>query len=75
MTPEQHEKFLMALNNHKGFAIVSGYDSEMYNDILNIWTKKTKVATTEAATSKIEILWLNPAISERQHQLNIFEVI
>lgn len=75
MTDEQHELFLKTLNCHKGCAIVSGYDSDMYNDILSSWTKLMKVATTEAATKKQEILWLNPQISERQHQLSIFEVI
>jgi DNA adenine methylase len=75
MTPEEHEAFLKALNQHKVFAIVSGYGSDMYNDILSSWSKQAKVATTETATSKQEVLWLNPAISERHHQLNIFEVI
>lgn len=75
MTPEEHEKFLEKLNQHKGFAIVSGYDSEMYNDILSKWSKVMKVATTEAGTSKQEVLWLNPSITERHHQINIFEVI
>lgn len=75
MTEEEHEEFLKTLNNHEGFAIVSGYDSEMYNDTLTSWSKVTKMATTEAATSKQEVLWLNPQISERQKQLSLFEVM
>lgn len=75
MTDEQHETFLKALNRHKGYAIVSGYDSDMYNDILNSWTKLTKVTTTEAATLKQEVLWMNPKMNERNQQLNIFDVI
>lgn len=75
MSPEQHEEFLNGLNNHEGYAILSGYDSDMYNDILSGWSKITKMATTEAAAKKEEVLWLNPQISEQNRQMDIFEVI
>lgn len=76
MSIEQHESLLLALNNHSGFVMLSGYDSDMYNDILDGWTKKTKMATTEAGNKKQEVLWLNPRISESGYtQGSIFEVI
>lgn len=75
MTSEQHEDFLQKLTMHKGFAIISGYESDMYNDILSDWTKITKMATTEAAKSKEEVLWLNPNILEQHRQLDLFEAI
>ncbi|MEN2468115.1 DNA adenine methylase [Ornithinibacillus sp. JPR2-1] len=75
MTNEQHIRLLKTLNNHSGFVLLSGYDSELYNDLLPGWTKITKIAQTEAAQSKLEILWLNPAVSKKNSQLSIFEVI
>lgn len=75
MTIEQHESLLQSLNNHKGFVMLSGYDNDLYNDTLKGWSKKTKMATTDAANSRKEILWLNPRISETGHiQGSIFEV-
>lgn len=75
MKDEQHVELLEVLNKHSGFVLLSGYDSDLYNDLLQGWSKLTKVATTEAATSKTEVLWLNPAVTERNKQLNIFEVM
>ncbi len=74
MKNEQHVELLETLNQHEGYVLLSGYDSDLYNDILKGWTKLTKMATTEGAVSKQEVLWLNPAVSERNHQMNIFEV-
>lgn len=73
MDNDQHIKLLESLNAHSGFVLLSGYNSELYNDILTGWTKHTKMAKTEAASLKQEVLWMNPAVSERQMQLNIFE--
>ena len=75
MKDEQHVQLLDMLNKHSGFVLLSGYDSELYNDCLPGWSKLSKVTTTGAATSKEEVLWLNPAVTERNKQLNIFEVI
>ncbi len=75
MKNSEHEELLKALNSHKGFVLLSGYDSDLYNDLLAGWRKISKMATTEAATVKQEVLWINPQIIERNHQLNIFEVI
>lgn len=75
MDQEQHIELLEKLNHHAGYVILSGYDSELYNDLLTGWSKVTKMATTEAATHKEEVLWLNPAIIEQNRQLNIFEIV
>lgn len=75
MKDEQHVELLETLDRHSGYVLLSGYDNDLYNDILKDWTKVTKMATTEAAVSKQEVLWMNPVVSERNKQLNIFEVI
>jgi DNA adenine methylase len=75
MNNGQHIRLLETLNSHSGYVLLSGYDSELYNDLLTGWSKVTKMAKTEAASVKQEVLWLNPAVTERNKQLNIFEVI
>lgn len=76
MTMEEHEHLLQSLNDHSGFVMLSGYESDMYNDLLSGWTKTTKMATTDAANKRKEVLWLNPRIAESGHtQGSIFEVI
>lgn len=75
MKNNEHEELLKSLNSHKGFVLLSGYDSNLYNDLLPGWRKISKMATTEAATLKQEVLWMNPKMNERNQQLNIFDVI
>jgi len=72
MESNEHEKLLEVLNSHSGFVLLSGYDSDFYNDLLPGWRKISKMATTEASTIKQEVLWINPRITEENHQLNIF---
>ncbi len=74
MKDEQHIALLETLNKHNGYVLLSGYDSDLYNDLLKGWSKLTKMATTDAATSKQEVLWINPAVTERHKQLSIFDV-
>lgn len=76
MTDGQHEILLEALVNHKGYAMISGYNNDMYNDILQGWTRISKMATTEAAQEKCESLWLNPQIIEMGYiQGSLFEIV
>lgn len=75
MKNSQHENLLNGLVKHEGPVMLSGYESDLYNDILKDWSKVTRKTTTEAATSKEEVLWLNPRIIESHKQMNIFDVI
>lgn len=59
MTDEHHTELLEALLDHPGPVILSGYESDLYNDRLNGWTKLTRQATAENGFSRTEILWLN----------------
>lgn len=75
MKDSEHEELLLILNKHKGFVLLSGYDNDLYNDLLQGWSKLTKMSTTDAATSKQEVLWLNPAVTERNKQLSFFDIV
>ncbi|MFP7306409.1 DNA adenine methylase [Enterococcus faecalis] len=72
-TNHQHEELLTTLINHQGKVILSGYDSELYNDRLKDWNvikQQTKVGiTTKKKSNRTEVLWLN---YEPNEQINLF---
>ena len=59
MGDAEHEKLLKALLEHKGPAVVSGYESSLYNDFLDGWSKKTFQSRDQAGNKKNEVLWFN----------------
>lgn len=56
---DEHMKLLGLLKKHKGPVIISGYDSELYHDILNGWNKKYIRTNAEQGKQRIEVLWFN----------------
>lgn len=59
MTDQDHEDLLQALLQHKGPAILSGYDNDLYNDALKGWTKDTHMARNQLMKSAEETIWMN----------------
>lgn len=70
MTVEDHESLLKCLLSVKGMVIISGYDSDLYNDYLKGWRKEQKASRISAGSGtavKTETLWISPNISEVSH--------
>ncbi|MDI3415661.1 DNA adenine methylase [Pantoea sp. V106_11] len=68
MTPNGHEQLLAVARTLKGMVMISGYDSEIYNDMLGGWRKETKESRISAGRGtkvKTECLWLSPNIKEK----------
>lgn len=64
MNDIDHLELLKTLNNIAGIAIICGYPSEMYADMLSNWhsVSKNAAASSYRGTKKtVEMLWLNPA--------------
>lgn len=60
MTRGQHEELLDALLKSKAKILLSGYDSDLYNDALKDWHKeKIWSAARNSAKKKQEVLWMN----------------
>lgn len=59
MTDLEHLQLLKTIKDHKSKIIISGYDSELYNQILIGWKKINIMATTESKEKKVECLWVN----------------
>ncbi|MEZ9441608.1 DNA adenine methylase [Vibrio sp. 10N.222.54.F12] len=67
MTDAEHEQLLACLINLKGMVVLSGYDSDLYNDLLPGWFKKEKLSRISAGKGtklKVECLWVSPSCDE-----------
>lgn len=59
MGDKDHYEMLEALIEHKGPALISGYDNDLYKDMLHGWHREETLSMTNAGTMKKEILWMN----------------
>ncbi len=59
MEDNDHEELLDVLLKHKGFVIISGYDTETYNSMLSGWNKYETVSYSQTCSKKREIIWTN----------------
>lgn len=60
MTRQQHEELLDVLLKSKAKVLISGYESDLYNDALKDWHKeKIWSAARNSSKKKQEVLWMN----------------
>ena len=71
MDDAEHEQLLLALLEHKGPVLLSGYDNELYNELLKGWYRKETTAYSQVCSKKREILWMNFRPAETK-QLTLF---
>ena len=75
MTDNDHIKLLEQLNGVAGLVVLSGYDSDLYNDVLTGWIKyatSARISAGRGTATRTEVVWLNPSCSDRQAQKNLF---
>lgn len=59
MTEQDHVDLLAALFDHKGYVILSGYPSEMYDRELRGWRKIERRSYNQNSDPRTEVLWCN----------------
>lgn len=69
MSDDDHVALLTALKQHSGMVMLSGYDSEMYRDMLTNWHVESIKARAEGGVPRTECLWMNPMCIQRQPRL------
>lgn len=59
MEDAEHVQLLETLLKHPGKVILSGYDNELYNDLLSGWRKESISTQAENGLKRIETIWMN----------------
>lgn len=66
---KEHEELIKILKNHSETVLLSGYDSDLYNDLLKGWSRKEIETTAEQGKRRVEVIWANYDLTE---QLSFF---
>lgn len=69
MEDEDHLELLDVLNQSKAKILLSGYDSDLYNEKLSNWERVEFAATAEHGLPRTEVLWMN---FQPKKQLELF---
>jgi DNA adenine methylase len=72
MSDHEHEMLLKALIENRGMVLISGYDCDLYRDMLRDWQMVSMSTRAERAATRIESLWINPLAAERNAQVSMF---
>jgi DNA adenine methylase len=64
MDDSEHEALLKFLKNLKGMVVLSGYECDLYSDLLGDWRKFTRKAFADGTRERTEVLWLSPNCSK-----------
>lgn len=68
MSDAEHEELLREAVDSKAKIMISGYESEMYNDYLKDWNKCTFNSCAEHAGKRTEVVWMNYQIGQMSIQ-------
>lgn len=71
MTDADHRELINTLLEAKGMVALSGYDSEIYRELLTGWSMNStsaRISAGRGTSSRQECLWLNPACMNALHR-------
>lgn len=63
MTDECHRRLAGVLHAVKGMVVLTGYPSELYDELFADWERFERRAMADSAKARTEVAWLNPACS------------
>ena len=69
MDDSMHEELLETLLLHEGSVLISGYETELYSDMLSGWHRYEETAYSQVCSRKQELLWANYAPQYEQMTL------
>lgn len=75
MDDRQQADLLDVLLAHKGPVLLSGYDNDLYNDLLQGWHREEIECRSQVNTVKKEVLWMNFEPPERQLSFEDIELL
>lgn len=56
---KRHVELLEVAKAHKGPVLISGYETELYNDMLKGWHREETTCYTQVCSKKKEMVWMN----------------
>lgn len=71
MSDAEHVELLNLLLEHKGPVILSGYETELYNRMLQGWNKYETVSYSQVCSKKREVIWMNYDPPAKQMELSL----
>ena len=76
MSDENHREFAELLYSVKGFVVLSGYPSAIYEELFESkgWLRFDKDAWTMRGTRKTESVWINPQAAKALNLLPLVEI-
>jgi len=64
LSVDDHVRLAGVLHSLDGMVIISGYASDLYNDLFAGWTRLSKSTTAQGNATTLEYLWLSPTATE-----------
>lgn len=71
MNEQDHLELLAVLSDHKGYVILSGYPSDMYDRELREWKKIERRSYNQNSDARTEVLWCNFELPQQELKLDI----
>lgn len=68
MSDEQHRELAEVLHGLKGMVILSGYSSELYEELYGEWKTEKRAAFADGARKRTEVLWFNESAWAKRPQ-------
>lgn len=74
MTNDDHREMARCLHSLRGMVVLSGYPSDLYNELFGGWHFITRTALADGAARRTEVLWFNAAAWSSIHDESLFAV-
>jgi len=71
LSDDDHAELLTFLRGLSGMVVLSGYPSELYEEILTGWHRVKRIAMADGARERTEVLWINPACKVRVDEITM----
>lgn len=69
LTDDEHLQLIETLRAIEGAAVISGYRSSIYDELLQDYTRVSTTARADGGHEREEYLWISPSASAQQHEL------
>jgi DNA adenine methylase len=71
MDTRDHEELLNVLKSSSAKILISGYESELYNEILKDWNCTSFSSHSQSSKARTEFIWYNYDIQENNEQISL----